>query len=681
MIRDLRIRHKLLLLLLALVIPPLVLISCYAIWEAQNLGGDLADSAEAGMTRIAQRELTLAADLVDTEMLEARQSQELMLGLMAKEAAGLPAQSAEGTAVPSGAKSGLFHSPSDAEPEAAARDEARLAGLLPELRDLFSQGREEAAWGSVCLSGGTCLTYPPRPDFPAHYDARAQEWYREAAESPVPVWKLHVSPSGGRIVMTLAESVRGRGGRPAGVAAITALLRIVRENDSLSSGNGRSFRTMIARLGRRPDGGQGLFVIGDQVEESGFLFWERPSSRHWLDFDGASSWNRISAALDKGESALASTSYKGVPAFAVCKPLLGSDAVLVIISPREVIEAGGERAEDAIMSRTWRMTLVTGGLTLATMIAVVFLGLWGSGALTQRLAGLAAAARRLASGDLSAFVPVTSRDEIGELAQTFNEMGPQLDERLRLKQDVRLAREVQETLLPQSPPSLPGLDMAGAVSFCDATGGDYFDFLPYPGGGPCDVVLADVSGHGVSAALLTAVLRGLLRGRGGPEVSPAALLTRVNRLFSEDTSVSGSFVVMLHVRVEPGGPGRPARLAWCRAGLDPALLYDPAADAFSETLGEGVPLGVLPDHVYAEGEGASLLPGQVLVMATDGVWEARDTAGEMFGKQRLREVVRAHAGESAQDLVAAVHAAVRDFLGEAPQEDDVSVVAVKALPL
>ena len=301
--------------------------------------------------------------------------------------------------------------------------------------------------------------------------------------------------------------------------------------------------------------------------------------------------------------------------------------------------------------------------------------------MTRRLADLAAAARRLATGDLSASVPVTSRDEIGELAGVFNEMGPQLNERLRLKEDFRLASGVQKTLLPQSPPVLPGLEMAGAVFFCDETGGDYFDFLSFPGHEEdmCDIVIGDVCGHGVTAALLMAILRGLLRGLGGPETGPAALLTQVNRLFCKDTGLSGSFVTLLHIRVILGNEQSPGRVIWSRAGHDPAMLYDPASDSFSETEAEGVPLGVLSEFAYEENEGPGLLPGQVLVMATDGAWEARNPAGEMFGKERLRQVIRLHADKPMQVLIEAVQDAVTTFLGDGSPEDDVTVVAVKAL--
>lgn len=438
----LRIRHKLLLLLLALVIPPLILISCYAIWEAQNLGRGLAGSAEQSMTDIAKRELTLTADLMEAEILEARQLREFTLELMTRDMAApdpvLQGESPLGSENPAG----LFHVPPGTSSEDISESKERLAAILPELTDLFAKEHGNAAWGSVCLPSGVYLTYPAQPDFPPDYDVRAEDWYKEAMNRPTS-WMIHTDPAGGGLVMTRAMPVRGDRGQLLGIAAVSAQLRIAREDGALGSGKKQTFRVMIARLGQRPNGNPGLYVIGDQAETSGLFSWTSPDKRYWLDFDDEASWTDVNAALGEGKFGLAATSYKGVASFVVCKPLLGSEAVLVVIAPRAEVEADGERAEDAIMSRTWRISLVTGGLTLITIFAVVLLGLWGSSAVTCRLAGLAAAARRLAMGDLSVSVPVTSRDEIGELAGVFNEMGPQLNERLRLKEDLRLASGVQ----------------------------------------------------------------------------------------------------------------------------------------------------------------------------------------------------------------------------------------------
>jgi len=157
----------------------------------------------------------------------------------------------------------------------------------------------------------------------------------------------------------------------------------------------------------------------------------------------------------------------------------------------------------------------------------------------------------------------------------------QLKERLRLKEAMDLAVEVQQNLLPASPPSVPGLDIAGRSLYCQETGGDYFDYIFRPGatGRPrwC-VAVGDVVGHGISAALLMTTVRALLRSRLDQAGPMAAAVGDVNRLLCRDTASSGGFVTLFLLEVNPATGG----LEWVRAGHDPALMYRAAADDFLE---------------------------------------------------------------------------------------------------
>jgi sigma-B regulation protein RsbU (phosphoserine phosphatase) len=115
---------------------------------------------------------------------------------------------------------------------------------------------------------------------------------------------------------------------------------------------------------------------------------------------------------------------------------------------------------------------------------------------------------------------------------------------------------------------------------------------------------------------------------------------------------------------------------WVRAGHDPALVYDPGQDAFSELMGDGLALGLDEAYPYAGNEQA-LEPGAIVVIGTDGLWEARNAAGEMMDKERLREIIRTHAGEPAQAIVEALMAGQREHLGDLDPEDDVTLVVLK----
>ena len=239
---------------------------------------------------------------------------------------------------------------------------------------------------------------------------------------------------------------------------------------------------------------------------------------------------------------------------------------------------------------------------------------------------------------------------------------------------LNVAQEVQQSLLPQNPPRAGGVDVAGGSLYCDETGGDYYDYidLPESESGRLAVVVGDVSGHGISSALLMAGVRSYLRGRVRRSGSAAEVVTDVNVLVADDTRETGQFMTMFFLAVDP----ETGRITWVRAGHDPALFYNPEADVFHELGGTGLALGLDGDWRY-EGYTRTAATGQVLALATDGIWEARNIEGEVFGKDRFKAVIREYAGETAEGIRLAAIGAVHDWRGDRPQEDDITLVLIK----
>ena len=179
-------------------------------------------------------------------------------------------------------------------------------------------------------------------------------------------------------------------------------------------------------------------------------------------------------------------------------------------------------------------------------------------------------------------------------------------------------------------------------------------------------------GSGLSGGMATG--RALLRGRAVDQPGPASLLTEVNTLLCQDTQLTGRFITLFFLRLDHTA----REIVWTRAGHDPGLLYDPASGDFSELKGPGIPLGVTPEWEYVENRHPWLSSGQVLVLYTDGIHEARNAADTMYGRERIMEVVRANAGAPASAIINALVAALRDFKGGLPLEDDVTLVVIKA---
>jgi sigma-B regulation protein RsbU (phosphoserine phosphatase) len=243
------------------------------------------------------------------------------------------------------------------------------------------------------------------------------------------------------------------------------------------------------------------------------------------------------------------------------------------------------------------------------------------------------------------------------------------------KKALALAGEVQKSLLPHGKPLVQGFDVAGRNISSDEIGGDYFDFLwrrENPSA-PFSIVVGDITGHGVDAALLMTSARAFLRMRAAQPGSLADIVTEMNRHLARDVLEMGRFMTLFYMVIDP----RAHNLEWVRAGHDPALLYDPGRDRFEELKGKGLALGVDAEIRYSQSCREGLAKGQVITIGTDGIWEAFNGAGEMFGKKRFREVVRRSAGGSASDILNAVLEELHQFTLGQKTADDITLVVVK----
>jgi len=244
------------------------------------------------------------------------------------------------------------------------------------------------------------------------------------------------------------------------------------------------------------------------------------------------------------------------------------------------------------------------------------------------------------------------------------------------KKALALAGEVQKSLLPQRPPRVKGLDIAGRNVSCDEIGGDYFDFLWRRDSrkGPFSVVVGDISGHGVDSALLMTTARAFLRMRASQPGTIAEIVTAMNRHLTRDVLESSRFMTLFYLTIDP----RKKRLEWVRAGHDPALIYDPARDEFDELKGSGVALGVKDNFDYEQNHRSGLAKGQIIAVGTDGIWEAVNKENEMFGKRRLKDIIRKNARAGAGDILNAVYTDLNSFTRGRKTEDDITLVIIKA---
>jgi sigma-B regulation protein RsbU (phosphoserine phosphatase) len=243
------------------------------------------------------------------------------------------------------------------------------------------------------------------------------------------------------------------------------------------------------------------------------------------------------------------------------------------------------------------------------------------------------------------------------------------------KMEMRVAQAIQRKLFPQQAPEIPGFDIAGASFPADATGGDYFDYFPL-GAEHWMIAVGDVSSHGFGPALLMAETRAYLRAfsRASELGNLNRILTWVNRAITEDTK-SEQFVTLIAARLDI----TTRQLAHASCGHPPGFVLDANGQIRAELKSTGLPLGISEDNPLDPEVVISLVPGDLVMLSTDGIDEARNANGEEFGRQRLLETVQANRQQPAAAIIVAIRTAIRTFAGDAPQKDDITAVIIKVL--
>ncbi|PIE22326.1 MAG: hypothetical protein CSA62_13000 [Planctomycetota bacterium] len=250
-------------------------------------------------------------------------------------------------------------------------------------------------------------------------------------------------------------------------------------------------------------------------------------------------------------------------------------------------------------------------------------------------------------------------------------------ERRKMESEMSLAGKLQQGLQPSAAPQIEGLEFAWRSDAARQVGGDYIDLFEEEDGA-ISAVLADVSGHGVSSALLMTTFRSGYRVLS-EEGLPSDKLNLMNWNVFSDVGDTGMFITAAAVTI--GRDGR--SLAFCSAGHNPVWIYRAARDEFQCLDASGPPLGLF-DGLEYEGGVEVLEDGDLLVLFSDGIVEAQsegptEEEEQLFGDDRFQQLVREHASDSPQELVDAVYSAVEDFTQRKIQEDDTSILVIKAV--
>ncbi|GBC63734.1 phosphatase [Desulfonema ishimotonii] len=706
-----RIRWKTLLLLLLISILPMLVMRWKGHHVIQELGDDLALRTRSALTH--QATLALKRLVEDHARVLKREAALIMLSLH------LQASEVEKKlfSPPGQTGSGIFERFADADsnknmlseqycslkgngecspmtvsysdqtvsvPTGMASDDTaavmqRLSSMVPVYRELNNKHQGLFLWQLTALDNGVQSIYPAVGHIPV-YDILQTEWYQAVKEKNEAMWgRPRIDPLTKKIVFPIAIPLHNARGVFCGVTAVMYPVSVaLHENEHIRmlSENVISLLVRPVRMQNSEDTAIRIIASedGQPTRHRGWRFMTAPQ---WLRSPDRKPLHQMTSDLLDFRAGVREISYQKEESLMAYSPISSNGVFLLLIAPKADLVREANAMEQYVQKRFEEDLKITRAIFLLVVLSVVCLSLILSRYVTRNIQKLADASGRLAAGDFSARVDIRTKDEIGEFGRRFNRMVPALEERFRMKQGLEFASNVQQNLLPRSPPEMKGVEIAATSIYCDETGGDFYDFIRLHRGHAesIGVAVGDVSGHGISAALLMATARAFLRCRVGQPGTLTEMITEVNRLLCQDTRVTNQFMTLFYAEIIP----EDRTLSWIRAGHDPAMLYDPAKDVFTELMGRGMALGIDSDFLYAENHLENLEKGQVLVIGTDGIWETHNPDGEMFGKARLRDLIRLHGHQSAREILDAVTRAIHGFQETASREDDITLVIVRII--
>ena len=350
---------------------------------------------------------------------------------------------------------------------------------------------------------------------------------------------------------------------------------------------------------------------------------------------------------------------------------------------KKMIDASAADTAQNISSRIDSLQTTFIVIFFAVIFCVFGLSFWLAKTITRPVLALTKGARVIGEGNLDYPVDIKTGDEIEDLANSFNKMVLDLKsqmeiirlttaEKERVQKELEIARGIQQSFLPETSPKIEGFDLAGLNTPALEVGGDFYDFIPVS----LDkwaLVIADVSGKGIPAALFMALSRTLVRAHAAGNPTPADVIRRVNDMISEDDRAN-MFVTLFYGVLDAVRK----TLTYVNAGHNPPLVMGKSAGDIIMLVAKGLAMGVI-NHTKFEEKEVILRPGDILILYTDGVTEAINRKNEMFGHERICRLVEENHHLSAKEIIKLIEREVFTFSEGQPQFDDITLLLVKVV--
>lgn len=552
--------------------------------------------------------------------------------------------------------------------EIAIRQSKQLMQLNETYQALVISPGVPALHFFTASADGVIGIYPGHGGMPTTYNATERAWFTLAQQSDGRV--MHTRPSvdasTNRIVIASVAPVIDGNGTFLGVTGVErSVVDALHAIHIPEEWNESATIRVVIPAGNK------LAIIASQAMEDGSIEWSDLPETSYL-FDESTAFATLVDEIKKGQSGCLDLHNEGVDMMAAYAPIGGMAGALVIWVPHNIIAAEAISEEELIRKEMNGHASAMSTVALVIILIVILVALFISKIVSKPIVALSNATTSISLGNFDVSVKNSGKDEIGELTRNFNFMVPQLKERLEMQETLEVAKQIQQCLLPSENPTFAGWDIAGKCMYCDATGGDYYDFIQATDDDKnLRLVLGDVTGHGIAAALMMATARSLLRGGVRCGDDPVQRLYDVNNSLVKDTPL-GWFMTFYCLELSADS----SEIRWISAGHDAAIVV--AVDgSVSEFEGDDIPLGVNENWAFTGKGPATIAHGSVIVLGTDGIWEARNTKGEMYDKPRLIEVIQKNRTRAVEDICDAIVDAVLEFCGDAPRTDDITMIVAR----